>query len=130
MLNRKSFLQLTSMSFGSLMVPSLLMSHPLQQLDAQQDPVKKALAGLALDAARSKGASYADVRISSTQGAGIRVLVNGRWGFASTMYVTNEGIAGCAETALAVAARSSAEERHQYDLKDAHDLWSCACFKR
>jgi TldD protein len=121
---RKNFLQLTTMSLGSLMVPGLLQAHP-----AQQDPVKKALASIAMSTARAKGASYADVRISghAQQSAGIRVFVNGKWGFASTESLTTESIVQCTEAALASASGASASaKRHQYDLKEQHQWWSCS----
>ena len=84
---------------------------------------KKRLADIALDAAKSKGATYTDVRIgrylqqylftrekqvqnvvnAESYGAGIRVLVNGTWGFAATSNVTPDAIAKCAQTAVAIA---------------------------
>jgi TldD protein len=70
-----------------------------------RDPRIKALVGRALDAARSAGAQYADVRVTvirartyakSTMsnredlGLGVRALVNGAWGFASSSYVADD----------------------------------------
>ena len=66
----------------------------------------------ALDLAQSRGAQYADVRVvnnrtesisvkdgiveelnsSETEGVGVRVLVNGAWGFASSRNLTNDEI--------------------------------------
>ena len=73
---------------------------------------KKQLADIALNTAKSLGATYADVRIgrylnqfittrenrvqnitnSESFGTGIRVIVNGTWGFAATNNVTDDGI--------------------------------------
>jgi TldD protein len=84
---------------------------------------KKALADVALQAARSKGATYADIRIgrylnqfvttrekkvqgianTESMGVGIRVIANGSWGFAATNSFTKEDIARTAEKAVAVA---------------------------
>jgi len=84
---------------------------------------KKELADIALEAAKSKGATYTDVRIgrylrqflftreknvqnitnAESFGVGIRVIADGTWGFAATHDVTKEGIAKCAETAVAIA---------------------------
>ena len=84
---------------------------------------KKALADVALNAATSSGASYADVRIgrylnqgiftredkvqniSNTEsyGVGIRVIADGTWGFAATSEVTEESVARAAQQATAIA---------------------------
>ncbi len=40
---------------------------------------------------------------AESYGVGIRVIANGTWGFAATSDVTPEGIAKCAETAVAIA---------------------------
>lgn len=81
------------------------------------------LAHLALDAAKSAGADYADVRFShnrsqslftrerrvvgindnDTAGFGIRVLVGGAWGFAASRDVTREEVTRVAAQAVAQA---------------------------
>ena len=78
---------------------------------------------LALDAAKSAGASYADVRISrnrnqaistrerrvqnlvdnETFGFGVRVLVEGAWGFAASRDLTRDEVARVARQAVAQA---------------------------
>lgn len=85
------------------------------------------LATLALDAAKLKGATYADVRVmdmrqrdlstkngvvgtlaeSSSLGLGIRALASGSWGFAATDRLTKEGITACAAEAVAIAKASA-----------------------
>ena len=87
------------------------------------DPTFKDLAMLALDAAKSAGASYADVRISrnrnqsistreqrvqnlvdnETFGFGVRVLVDGAWGFAASRDLTRDEVARVARQAVAQA---------------------------
>ncbi|HEU4564865.1 MAG TPA: TldD/PmbA family protein [Gemmatimonadaceae bacterium] len=77
----------------------------------------------ALDAAKSAGASYADVRISrnrsqsiftrerrvqglvdnETTGFGVRVLVDGAWGFAASRDLTRDEVAAVARQAVAQA---------------------------
>lgn len=113
------------------MLPDFLHStavDPLHFLNENKDvATKKALANIALDAARAKGASFADVRIArylrqqigtretkvqnisniSSYGIGIRVIVNGTWGFAATNNVTKEGIIKCAENAVAIGKANS-----------------------
>jgi TldD protein len=83
----------------------------------------KELADVALNAARSKGAQYADIRINRYRrqfifsrenriqntvdnedyGFGVRVLVDGTWGFAAGCVVAKEDIARIAEQAVAIA---------------------------
>lgn len=127
-MKRKDFLQLSAMSMGSLMIPRFMLAgtpiDPLQALNEGLDvKAKKQFADIALNAARAKGATYADVRIGrylnqfvSTRekrvqgiantesfGIGIRVIANGCWGFAATNNVSNDAIAKAAEQAVAVA---------------------------
>jgi TldD protein len=84
------------------------------------DPTFKDLAMLALDAAKSAGASYADVRISrnrnqalftrerrvqnlvdnETFGFGVRVLVDGAWGFAASRELTRDEVSRIARQAV------------------------------
>jgi len=116
------------MGVGSIIVPDILLAgrpiDPLEALEEKLDAAaKKSLADAALNAAKSKGASYADVRIgrylnqfvitrenrvqnvanTESFGAGIRVLVNGAWGFAASNRVSKEDIIKTAERAVAVA---------------------------
>lgn len=128
-MKRKDFLQLsTTLSLGGLLLPDFALFgrsiDPLQALHEGMDTgMKKQLADVALNAAKSKGATYADVRIgrylnqvvstrekkvqgvSNTEsfGAGVRVLVDGAWGFAASDNVTKDNIARTAERAVAVA---------------------------
>lgn len=139
-MKRKDFLQLTSMGVGALMIPDFISGKPVdpsqflnEGLDAS---TKKALANVALNAAKSKGASYADVRISrylqqsistrenrvqniantESYGVGIRVLVNGTWGFAATNEVTKDAITKAANTATALAKANAKLQREPVKL--------------
>jgi TldD protein len=91
------------------------------------DPNIKELARLALDAARSAGATYADIRFSrnrtqslftrerrvqglvdnETMGFGIRALVNGAWGFAASREISRDEIARVARQAAQQAKANS-----------------------
>jgi TldD protein len=128
-LKRKDFLQMSAaMTLGGIVIPrSLLFGRdidPLQALHEGMDiAVKKQLADVALNAAKAKGATYADVRIgrylnqfvatrenrvqgianTESFGAGVRVIANGCWGFAASDNVSKENIAKTAERAVAVA---------------------------
>jgi len=77
----------------------------------------------ALSTAKSAGASYSDVRIgryrtssvatrerritrtadTDSIGAGVRVLVDGTWGFAASNLMTKDGVAAAAREAVAIA---------------------------
>ena len=85
------------------------------------------MADVALNAARSKGATYTDIRIgrylnqyvitredkveniinTESYGMGIRVIANGGWGFAATDKMDTDSIAKTAELAVAVAKENS-----------------------
>src|SRR4051812_28179818 len=123
---------MSAMSLGSLMIPKFaLLGNPIDEAAALNDgmdvSLKKSFADIALNAAKSKGASYADVRIgrylnqyvltrenhvqnvanTESIGVGIRVIANGCWGFAASNQVTKEDIAKTAERAVAVAKANS-----------------------
>ena len=96
----------------------------------------KDLAELALDTAKSKGASYADIRIcryrnqyifgrdkriettadTEDMGFGIRAIVNGAWGFASSYRLEKEEIQRIAVLAVDVAKASSRLLKQPVDL--------------
>jgi len=131
-LKRKDFIHLAGMGMGSFAIPSFMKSgriiHASEALDTWFDAKqKKHLADIALNAAKSKGATYVDVRIgrylnqfittreekvqnvanTESYGVGIRVIANGSWGFAASNNVTDDGVAKTAERAVAVAKANS-----------------------
>jgi TldD protein len=131
-MKRRDFIQLSGMGLGAMMgasIPVLGNEVPLQHLlETKADAaMKKKMADIALNAAKSKGATYTDVRIgrylqqflftrelkvqnivnAESYGVGIRVIANGTWGFSATSDVSPEGIAKCAETAVAIAKANS-----------------------
>jgi len=87
------------------------------------DDTIRALMMTAINAAKSAGASYADVRIgryrqsfvftrehqivntvdTDSLGAGVRALVDGTWGFGATETLTTDGVAAAAREAVAIA---------------------------
>ena len=109
------------------------------------DPVFRTLTGVALDTARSLAASYADMRVaryrdqnvslrtqaesgtSSLQhvpslndderfGFGVRVLVNGTWGFAASNRVDRDEVARITREAVEVAKTNSSLRRSHVQL--------------
>lgn len=124
-MKRREFIELTSLGIGGMLIPVTGRSIPIElslepRLDVAQ---KKKLADVALNTAKSMGASYADIRIgrylnqfittrenkvqnivnTESFGTGIRVIVNGTWGFTSTNMVTEEGIKKAAQQAVIIA---------------------------
>ncbi|MBC3786268.1 TldD/PmbA family protein [Spirosoma utsteinense] len=127
-MNRRDFIQLSGLSVGGLMTASIPVLGNMVAPELLLEPgvdtaVKKRLADVALNAAKSQGATYTDVRIgrylqqfmftreqkvqnivnAESYGVGIRVIVDGTWGFAATSDVTPDAIAKCAQTAVAIA---------------------------
>jgi TldD protein len=123
-MDRREFLRLTGLGVGTLVVP--VFGQPASLFGATT-PIptadRKALADVALNAARGKGATYADVRIgrylnqfvitredkvqnlvnTESYGVGVRVIADGTWGFAATSDTTRDGVARAAEQAVAIA---------------------------
>jgi TldD protein len=94
------------------------------------------LAEHAIDAAVSAGAGYADARVlvrraqnvstkngevdsvsdSETEGIGVRVLVDGAWGFAGDPRLSAEGARDAAQRAVAFARASASRARRKVEL--------------
>jgi len=128
-MERRDFIKLTGAGVGGLILPITgNMVSAAQLLDRPMDvAMKKQLADIALNAAKSAGATYADARIgrylnqfittrekvvnnvvnTESAGIGIRVIANGTWGFASTSLMTPESIAKTAKQAVAIAKANS-----------------------
>ncbi len=110
----------------------------------------KALATKALDAALRPEVSYADVRVieerarnlstksgktghissSESLGVGIRVLVNGCWGFAATDDLTTAGIESAAKLAVSIARSSAVAKKVDVSLvpEAKHEAtWTSQC---
>jgi TldD protein len=96
----------------------------------------KDLADVALNVARQRGASYADIRfvrtlnnfvttrekrvenVTNTEsyGFGVRVLVDGTWGFAASRDVQKEEVARVAERAVSIARANKSIQRTRVTL--------------
>ena len=107
----------------------------------------KDLASWALDTATQRGATYADIRVVDersralatkngkignaaelrTQGLGMRVIVDGAWGFASSRDLTRPQVAETAAQAVRIAKASSQVKRNDVVLapeKPASAEWT------
>jgi TldD protein len=128
-LKRRDFLQLSGLGMGAAMLPNIpVMGNNVSYealLNGSMDvAVKKRLADAALNAAKSKGATYTDIRIgrylnqfvvtredkvqnivnTESYGVGVRVIADGCWGFAAVVDAKSEAdTARAAEEAVAIA---------------------------
>ena len=130
-MDRRDFLAASGVGLGGLMIPGFGNAVAAEALITKMDVAKKkSLANIALNAATSSGASYCDVRIgrymrqfvitreakvqnvvnTESLGAGVRVIVNGTWGFAATSDLTNAGIVKATKEAVAIAKANSASQ--------------------
>ncbi|MCX2678984.1 TldD/PmbA family protein [Galbibacter sp. EGI 63066] len=139
-MKRRDFVQMAGMGAGAMMLPVSMFGNNISAealLEPGLDPAaKKVLADVALNTARSLGATYADARIgrylnqyvftredkvqnvvnTESFGIGIRVIANGTWGFASTNDVTQDGIKKTTERAVAIAKANSKFQKEPVKL--------------
>jgi TldD protein len=135
--SRRDFLKASAaVAAGTLVVTSPLAAEsarlvsPFNDLPPVDDPAIKALMQVALDVAKSGGASYADVRVAArrqqnvntrdrivqgvsdtdTYGLGVRTLVDGAWGFAATSRLDKDNIASVTRAALEQAKANRASQ--------------------
>ena len=126
-MDRRTFLTMTGLGVAGLALPfgRVIAAEALvTTLDVAK---KKALADAAMQAATSAGATYCDVRIgrylrqfvitredkvenvvnTESTGIGVRVLVNGAWGFSATNALNTQGVVKAAQQAAAIAKANS-----------------------
>ena len=133
--SRRDFLKHMTLTFGAITLPSWVMEAEAAagELLASE---KHKLADAALAEAKRLGATYADIRInryrseaittrerqvqnvSRTQsfGFGVRVLVKGTWGFASSPVVTVAEVRRVARQAAEIARANSQYQRRPVRL--------------
>jgi len=139
MMDRRDFLSRSALVAAGLVVGSpdrLLAETALSGYTRGVDPNLRELAMRALDAARSAGADYADVRINrrrdqsvatreqrvtglsdrETYGFGVRVLVDGSWGFAASADVRAEEMERIARVAVVQARANRVAQRRPVEL--------------
>ncbi|MCU6452459.1 TldD/PmbA family protein [Sphingomonas sp. A2-49] len=124
-LHRRDFLAATGLALGGGVLPTFLgRAIAAEELQSTIDvALKKRLADAALNAAKSAGATYCDVRVgrylrqfvitreanvqnvvnTESLGTGIRVIADGAWGFAATNEMTPDAVAKAAQLATAIA---------------------------
>ena len=122
-MQRRDFLALGGLSVAGLILPGTRVIAAEALLEPGDVAKKKRLADAALAAATAAGATYCDVRIgrylrqslitredkvqnvvnTESSGVGVRVIVQGAWGFAATNDQTPDGVANAARQAVAIA---------------------------
>ncbi|HUP18504.1 MAG TPA: TldD/PmbA family protein [Gemmatimonadota bacterium] len=135
-MKRRAFLQSSALGFGAIALPAPIAPPLPRGVRRWLEPDRDELAAVALGAARTAGASYADVRISrhrnqsistrerrvqsmtnaETYGFGVRVLAGGVWGFAASRVVTEDEVARVAREAVAQAQRNARIPHTPVDL--------------
>ena len=121
---------------GVAVGPSLLHGAHRVLPTPDTDPFAEDLAMEALGAARDAGASYADVRIgryrrqflsarerqvqavsdNESYGVGVRVLVQGSWGFAASSDLSRAGVVKAAREAVVIAKAARTVQRRPVEL--------------
>ncbi len=136
-MNRREFIEYSGLSATALMLASRgRAADAIANLAPAPTAEKKKLADAALNAATKRGASYVDFRLgrylqqfvitretrvqnlvnTESYGAGIRVLVNGCWGFMATDDVTPDGMARAAIEAVAIAKANARLQTEPVEL--------------
>ena len=137
-LSRRAFVAAGTALFAARAVPAwadLLQATP-------SDDVSAAIAEEAIRRAVALGASYADIRVNryrresiatreqqiqnvsrlTTRGLGLRVLVNGAWGFAATNRLEPEAARAAAKQAVAIARANATLVTRKVVLADAETV--------
>jgi TldD protein len=130
-MDRRDFLTVGGLGLAGLVLPIHGRAVAAEALvGGIEASLKKALADAALETATRAGASYCDVRIgrylrqfvitredkvqrvvnTESTGAGVRVIVNGTWGFAATNELTRDGLAAAAGQAAEIARANSVHQ--------------------
>ncbi len=138
---RRDFIRTTAATAAALAAGHSLPLHGAPQTLAAPaaDAGVLDLANEALNAARSAGASYADVRIgryrrqyistrerqvsevsdNESYGIGVRALASGCWGFAATSTMTRDGVQKAARDAVSLSRAARTVQRRPVELAPA-----------
>ncbi|HEU0306734.1 MAG TPA: TldD/PmbA family protein [Lysobacter sp.] len=135
-MQRRDFLGLTGLTLGGLLLPhgrSIAAEALLEPADTAR---RRLLADAALAAAHGAGASYCDVRIgrylrqfvitredkvenivnNESSGVGVRVLVDGAWGFAASNRMTTDAVAQTTRLAVSIARANARSQTRKVEL--------------
>jgi TldD protein len=132
--NRRDFLKAGAAAALVVSLPRPLVAG--RNPERWAEPLADELMMEALNAAKSAGASYADVRIGryrrqgiatrerqitgvqdgESYGMGIRTIVNGAWGFAATSNMTKDGVAKAAREAARLSRAAKSVQKRPIEL--------------
>ncbi len=135
-MQRRQFLGYTGVGLAAMLLPfgrSIAAEALLEPVDGAR---RRLLADAALTAARAAGAQYCDVRVGrylrqsvitrearvenivngESSGIGVRVLVDGAWGFAATNVQTADAVVAVARQAAAIARANSRHQTRRVEL--------------
>ena len=136
--SRRDFLKTMSLTFGAITLPSWVLDAEAAT-GARFSDDKNKVADAALSTAKKLGATYADVRVNryrseavttrerqvqnvsrgQSYGFGVRVLVRGTWGFASSREVTEAEARRVTTQAVEIAKANAAYQRQPVRLVSA-----------
>ncbi len=136
--SRRDFIKTAGIALGAVTLPSWVYDAQASA-SAFIDVNKNALADSALSTAKKLGAAYADIRINryrleavSTRerqiqnvstghnfGFGVRVLVNGTWGFSASPLVTAEEVQRVTREAVEIAKANSLFQKRKVEMVSA-----------
>ena len=134
--SRRNFLKTSGLALGAVTLPSWVLEREAAAAAAVD---KSSLADIAIGTAKQLGATYADIRINRYRyesvftrekqvrqmareqsfGFGVRVLVNGTWGFAASRNVVPEEVRRATRLAVEIARANSAYQRKPVTLAPA-----------
>lgn len=137
--SRRDFLKTAGVAIGAVTLPSWVFEAEAAAFTAVD---KNKLADAALSTARRLGATYADIRInryrfeaisareqqvqnvsrSQSFGFGVRALVKGTWGFASSRIVTPEEVRRVTAQAVEIARANAAFQRKPIQVVPAQKI--------
>ncbi len=130
-MKRRDFIYLSGLGVGASLLPHIpIVGRPItveEALAPVDVALQKKMADVVLNTAKTKGATYADVRLgrylnqfiitredkvqnivnTESYGMGIRVIANGSWGFTATDELDNDSIAKATELAVAIAKENA-----------------------
>lgn len=139
-MKRRDFIQQAGMGLGGMAIAFPSFGNSVDERSFLDAPLlvsqKKQLADVALNTAKSGGATYADVRIgrylnqfintrenkvqnitnTESFGVGVRVINKGTWGFAATSDVTPDGVRKATERAMIIARVNSRFQKEPVNL--------------
>ena len=137
-ISRRDFIRYSGAALGTLTVPGWLYSARIGEFRFE-DVDRDSIADAALAEAKKLGASYADIRINKYRiesvgtrerqvqfvskgenaGFGVRVLVNGTWGFAASPDLSASEARRTAAEAVSIAKANSVFNKKKIELAPA-----------